>query len=253
MPRRLRGLGVETLGCRTERGESFQIWTERERLGMNATKDTVPVASRPDVRSPTVLRFTNRVRCLYHLAEASNLLSIREHGLLSTERLLDLTGTSGPEKDLFLRTQRREGVRLSDGVRIRDQRPMPPSALAKALDDGLSPADWYTLLNSFVFMWADRERVERQRHACGDRPQYLLTFDSEALLTQFGAEAFVSPFNSGNARRKPARRGRDTLIPFGDWIEAGWPTGSRWRTPVEFLFSCTIPVHGPYLVHETKL
>jgi hypothetical protein len=31
------------------------------------------------------------------------------------------------------------------GVTIRDQRPMPPSALAQVLDDGLEPSDWYAL------------------------------------------------------------------------------------------------------------
>jgi hypothetical protein len=35
----------------------------------------------------------------------------------------------------------------------------------------------------------------------------VLTFDGAALLDRFAAEAFVSPINSGNARRKAARRG----------------------------------------------
>ena len=91
---------------------------------------------------------------------------------------------------------------------------MPPAALARALDDSLEPADWYALLNGFVFLWPDRERIERQRRACGDHPQVLLTFDGATLLGRFGAEAYVSPINSGNARRKPARRGRYTLVPY---------------------------------------
>ena len=130
---------------------------------------------------------------------------------------------------------------------------MPPSALARALEDGLSPADWYALLNGFVFLWADRARMERQRRACGNRPQALLTFDSEALLHSFGASAFVSPINSGNARRKPAQRGRDTLMLYGAWLKDGWPNGSRWRMPAEILFACKIPAHGPYLVHVTEI
>lgn len=36
---------------------------------------------------------------------------------------------------------------------------MPPRALARCLDPGLAPADWYTLLNGCVFFWLDPERV----------------------------------------------------------------------------------------------
>ena len=106
-------------------------------------------------------------------------------------------------------------------------------ALARALQDGLEPADWYDLLNRHVFFWPDRGRMERQLSACGGRPQVLLTFDGEALLDQYGADAFLSPINSGNARRKPAPRSRETLVPYGVWLRQGWPTGQRSRPPAE--------------------
>lgn len=125
---------------------------------------------------------------------------------------------------------------------------MPPSALERALDDGLTPGDWYALLNDFVFFWLDAGRVERQRSACGGRPQVLLTFDGALLLDRFGADAFVSPINSGNARRKPARRGLGTLVPYDAWLERGWPTGTRHRPPAELLIRSTIPVGPPYLL-----
>lgn len=125
---------------------------------------------------------------------------------------------------------------------------MPPSALAGALENGLEPADWYALLNSFVFLWPDRERMDRQRRACGSRPQVVLTFDSAALLDHFQAEAFVSPINSGNARRKAARRGRDTFVPYTAWLRQGWRTGRSGRPAAEFLFGCTIPTREPYLI-----
>ena len=88
---------------------------------------------------------------LYHLAEASNLASILQHGLMSTERLLDLACVAKPERDALLRVHRPDNIRLSDSMVIRDQRPMPPAALVRALDGGLKPSDWYALLNSFVF------------------------------------------------------------------------------------------------------
>jgi hypothetical protein len=189
---------------------------------------------------------------LYHLAEAENLASILAHGLMSTERLVPLAGISEPAGTALLRTHRPDNVRLSMGMVIRDQRPMPPAALARALEEGLQPPDWYALLNSFVFLWPDRERLERQRRACGSRPQTLLTFDSAALLDRFHAEAFVSPINSGNARRKPARRGRHTFLPYAAWRGDGWPAGRRGRPPAEFLFRCVIPTHAPYLLDVAK-
>jgi hypothetical protein len=108
---------------------------------------------------------------LYHLAEASNLASILQHGLMSTERLLDLARVAKPERDALLRVHRPDNIRLSDSVVIRDQRPMPPAALVRALGGGLKPSDWYALLNSFVFLWPDPERLERQRAPAATAPR----------------------------------------------------------------------------------
>lgn len=191
---------------------------------------------------------TRRLARLYHLAEADNLPSILEHGLLSTARLLGLAGIVGAEREARLRAHRPGNLHLPTGVLIRDQRPMPPRALAGALQGGLEPADWYALLNGFVFLWPVRERMDRQLRACGARPQVVLTFDGAALLQALGAQAFLSPINSGNARRRPAPRGRDTLVPYERWVREGWPTGQRTRPPAEALFACDVPARAPYLL-----
>jgi hypothetical protein len=94
--------------------------------------------------------------------------------------------------------------------------------------------------------------MDRQQRACGARPQVVLTFDGPALLSRFGVKAFVSPINSGNARRKPARRGRDTFVPYATWLREGWASGQRTRPPAEVLFSCTIPAQAPYLTDIAK-
>ncbi len=185
---------------------------------------------------------------LFHLAEADNVPSILAHGLLSTRRLLGLAGVPEAEHRDVLRRHRPDAVRLSEQVMIRDQRPMPPGALAGALADGLEPGDWYALLNGFVFLWPQRDRMERQRGACGGRAQVVLTFDADALLHAFGAQAFVSPINSGNARRRAAQRGRDTLVPFERWAREGWPTGQRTRPAAEVLFACDVPARAPFLL-----
>jgi hypothetical protein len=198
--------------------------------------------------SPGQGRRPSRVTHLYHLAEADNLDSILRHGLLSTERLLEQAGLPYRERAEAMRRHRAANLRLPTGTLIRDQAPMPPSALASALGDGMEPGDWYALLNSHVFLWPDRERMERQRKACGIRPQFTLTFDAKALLDRFGEHAFVSPINSGNARRKPARRGRETLLAYHIWDRGGWPTGQKARPPAEFLFRCAVPAATPYLL-----
>jgi hypothetical protein len=185
---------------------------------------------------------------LYHLAEEANVPSILAHGLLSTERLLELTDMPERDRAGFLRTHRRQNHSLADGVTVRDQVPMPPSALARALDDGLEPGDWYALLNSFVFLWPDRDRMERQWRACGGRPQRILVFDANALFERFGAHSFLSPINSGNAMRAAARRGRETFVPYPKWREHGWPTRPRSHRPAEVLFDCVVPAAPPYLI-----
>jgi len=193
------------------------------------------------------------IKKVFHLAEASNLPSILEHGLLSTRRLFDLARISEKERTERLRGHRKENEQLAQSILVRDQKPMAPSALEPALEDGLTPGDWYALLNDFVFFWLDESRMERQRHACGDRPQVLLMFDAFTLLEKFGTDAFVSPINSGNARRKPARRGLNTLMPYDTWRANGWPSGTRHRKPAELLFRCKIPVRAPYLVGMCEL
>src|SRR5688500_2286593 len=122
--------------------------------------------------------------CVYHLAEAENWASIERHGLLSTSRLLDLAGVNGEPRIMLERRQRRASVKLPNGVIVRHQLPMPPAALARCLAGGLTPEDWYALLNSRVFFWFDPERLNRQRLACGPQPQVVMTLDAERMLVR---------------------------------------------------------------------
>ena len=87
------------------------------------------------------LRFD--MKWLYHLAEADNLDSILKRGLMSTKRLVGMVNLPERERKTLLRKHRPECVRLAQGVLIRDQRPMPPTALSRALDEDLQPSDWY--------------------------------------------------------------------------------------------------------------
>ena len=100
---------------------------------------------------------------------------------------------------------------------------MPDAALRRCLVD-LTPADWYTLINSRVFFWLDPARLNRQRAACGSRPQIVLTIDTEKLLQAYHERVSLSPINTGNARRRPARRGVATFVPYATWKQSVWAT-----------------------------
>lgn len=179
---------------------------------------------------------------LYHLAESSNLPSILQHGLLSAERLFALAGVPHVSA---LRAHRPACLRLSDGILVRDQKPMSPNLLAPALDGGLTPADWYALVNRFVFLLPDRTRLVPYRRAYAARPQVLLVFDPVRVLTDCAERTWVSPINSGNARRRAARRGPQTWVPYERWVRAGWEPRSK--KPVEVLVDGFVPTTAAYL------
>lgn len=206
----------------------------------------------------TQVRLPDRI---YHLAEASNWPLIQRDGLFCARRLVGEAGLTGASRDRLLREQRLENTELPDGVRIRDQRPMPPTALAKCLC-GMSPADWYGMVNDRVFFWLDPDRLNRQRAACGPRPQVVITVDTAALLTAHQEHVALTPINTGNARRKPARRGVATFVPFAKWDSSGWSseaealgTADRKRShkPVELTVLDAVPDIMRFVVDVTPL
>lgn len=158
---------------------------------------------------------------IYHLAEAANWPSIQRHGLLSVSALLELAKLPKDERDQREQQHRPDHTELSNGVQIRDQKPMPAQALERCLV-GLTPVQWYRLINSKVFFWLDPDRLNRQRKACGPRPQMVLEVYTEQLLSRHADRVALSPINSGNARRNPAVRGRSTFVSYKQWLESGW-------------------------------
>src|SRR4051794_10515431 len=102
---------------------------------------------------------------LYHMAERDTWAAIKGRGLLSTSATLDRYGISGPRRDALEEEHRPNKVRIGDAddyVVLRDQRPMPPSRLQIALaNSGMTPQEWYRLLNGKVFFWAEEERLFR--------------------------------------------------------------------------------------------
>ncbi len=152
----------------------------------------------------------------YHFVDAHNWPSVQREGLLVARSLLSRNGED--ESGSW-----RPGLTtLPDGSLLRDQAPARPEALRNCLDQGLSPGDWYALLNAHVFFWLDRDRVRRHARALRDRPQYLLILDIRMLASVHGDRCAVTPFNIGSAVRRPAARGLRTLVPLPDWRISAW-------------------------------
>jgi hypothetical protein len=144
-------------------------------------------------------------------------------------------------------------------VQVRDQKPLPASALSTCLV-GLTSQEWYELINSQVFFWLDVDRLNRQRRACESRPQVVLIVEARRLVARYAERISLSRINSGHARRRPARRGRCTFVPYRLWIESGWSSemeglGIQRRVPnqrpaeltvaedARDVMSCVIDVH----------
>ena len=123
---------------------------------------------------------------LYHLTDGAAWPSIRTRGLLSTSALLDLYGFRGPARLEFESMRRGATMVLkADGlpdVVLRDQSPMSDRGLLKCLLDGMTPRQWYELLNRKVFFWTSERRLQRLIGAKAGRdvPQLVLTIDTRS-------------------------------------------------------------------------
>jgi hypothetical protein len=168
---------------------------------------------------------------VWHMAEDGSWESIMEYGLLSTSALLDLYGIHGEERSVLESARRPESVIVSrDGLPnaiIRDQKPMTESALEKCLAKGVTPRQWFEILNGRVFFWLSRDRLRGLlgARAYRGRPQTVLTVDTASLLNAHRDRIELSPLNSGATIYNPQPRGRDTFLPVADY-----PFEERCRT-----------------------
>jgi hypothetical protein len=172
--------------------------------------------------------FAERYPRLYHMAEVGSWEGIRRHGLLSTSALLDRWEVRGAARTELEKRRRPESVTIThpkhgDAV-IRDQKPMDDRGLQKSLRDGLSPADWYEILNGRVFFWVCEDRLARLlgARAYRGRRQTVLTIDTAGLLERHAKRVTLSPINSGCTKPNPQPRGRDTFLRLDAYPFAAW-------------------------------
>lgn len=165
---------------------------------------------------------------LYHVTEPGAWVSIQQKGLLSTTRLLDLFEVEAVQRALIETKRRPSSIPIEHPqqgrVIINDNVPLSESALAKCLDDGLTPVDWLRILNSRVFFWASKEGLDRMLNARLNRNRLreILVIDTLSLAKAHADKMELCPINSGATIRKAARRGLNTFTPltlhsFDDW------------------------------------
>lgn len=154
---------------------------------------------------------------LYHMAHDGAWNAIRTTGLMSTAALLDAYNVVDPRRGTLFSKRRPDSVPLVaaglPGAVLRDQKPMRDSALAGCLDDGLTPQQWYELLNSRSFFWLSKQRVWRLLKAKAYRgvKQTVLTIDTAGLVQAHNEDIWLSPINSGSTLFNPQRRGLSTF------------------------------------------
>ncbi len=160
---------------------------------------------------------------LYHMAEESSWPNIQKHGLLSTSAILTLYGYIGTERDKIESEWRSNKIKISchglEDACIRDQIPMPPDVLKRCLVGGMTPKEWYRLINGKLFFWTTRESLEIFLAAkeYKNMPQLVIKVDTQRLLERYADRVTLSSINSGstyfNAEKydKPKPRGIQTF------------------------------------------
>ncbi len=157
---------------------------------------------------------------VFHSASGLAWPSIKQHGLLSTERLLHLFDVS-PERQKELLTQRRsKSVKLAapglPSAVIRDQKPM--KFLEEKIEPGGYVESFLTAINSRVFFWPIVERLERLRNAKEYRnvEQVILHIDTKMLVERYEFQIELCRFNSGAiTQRNHPLRSRESWVAIG--------------------------------------
>jgi len=185
---------------------------------------------------------------LYHMAEGDSWPTIKTAGLLSTSALLDSYAITGARRLEIEARRRGSSVTLSLPGRatatVRDQLPMDDNGLRRCLLDGLSPEDWYRLLNAKVFFWLTRERLIRLLNAGTYRLQEhdVLEIDAKSLIDAYSERISLCPINSGCTKPFPHPRGKSTFLSLAEYPYATWKkTRKRGERVVELAIAYGVP------------
>lgn len=192
---------------------------------------------------------------LYHMAHDGAWPAIQQHGLLSATALLDLYKVTGKDRFALESERRPESVALAygdlPGAVIRDQKPMRDHLLARCLEDGLAPREWYEILNSRSFFWLSSSRIWRllKARAYRDQPQTVLTIDSAQLIAAHRDRIWLSTLNSGSTLFNPQPRGLQTFKRMSDFpYEQRSKTRRKEDNVVELVVDHSVPDVAKYVL-----
>lgn len=154
---------------------------------------------------------------LFHMAAEGSWQSIATHGLLSTTALVELFEINSLQRVAIEQQHRPECIPITHPVHgraiVRDQKPMSDEGLTRGLQDGLTPTDWYGILNGKTFFWLTRQRLDTMMNARAYRKQSktVLLVDSAELLRRHADRVVLAPMNTGATKPFPFPRGLSTF------------------------------------------
>jgi hypothetical protein len=159
---------------------------------------------------------------VFHTMSATAWPSVQRHGLLSTQRLIDLFGLNAAARDRLLSAPRKQSTVLrAPGLPpavIRDQKPM--KFITEKIDPQSSLTEYLASINSRVFFWASPERLDRLRQAKEYRTedQVVLHVDTRTLIERHGPRIELGRLNSGAVTQKNhPLRGHRSWSPIPDY------------------------------------
>jgi len=192
---------------------------------------------------------------VYHMAVDGSWPAIQERGLLSTLALVDLyQPDEALRSEILTQVRRRSYVLERAGlppVTVRDQ--LPLKFLEDALFDGVSAQDFLLALNSRVFFWPDRRRLERLMNARAYRrhPQVVLRLDTASLLSAH-PDAELTPYNTGSVHVPGLpKRGPQTFQPIADYPFDDW--AQRRGSTKKAIAELTVPWHVPGIARHVTM
>jgi hypothetical protein len=195
---------------------------------------------------------------LYHMAGDGSWPSIQANGLLSVSRLLDRYGVTGDQRFAIESRRRPASVTLQrEGLPpavVRDNKPMFESVLLKKLQDGLTPRDWYEILNRKAFFWVEKVRLERLLAAYAADPQIVLTLDTRRLVERHRANVRLCRINSGQTLYNAQARGLETFLPIERYPAGAGRVGTPQRPGVaELVVEDGVPDVADFMIEVHRV
>ncbi len=191
------------------------------------------------------------------MAERGTWESIRERGLLSTSAVLDHFGLTGADRERYESQQRPVKMTVilnhPTSIVLRDQKPMPPARLMTALQDGITPEDWYRTINAKVFFWATETRLLGLLNARDYRTleHDVLTIDAAPFIRTYADQIWLCHMNSGNTWPMPHLRGANTFRRISDY-PAG-RSGKPLKPVAELVVDYSVPDIARYVIEVNRM